>query len=347
MEIDTASVTRYLERALKGAEAVRVEKLERILGGASRATWTLDVSYRIDGRSVERGLILRCGTSAYGDVLGSPCALEYQVYRALAARTRLPVPKALWLEEDPAWLGTALFAMDRIDGCESAWAALSQPEYSGAAPRVARELFRLGGELTHFDWRGTDLESLLEPVAPEACWRRELDYWAGVIERCRREAQPIVRLAIDWLERHPPPPPRRVGLQSGDYRIGNFLFDREGSIRAWLDWEMAHLGDPLEDLAWACMPLWRGGAPEICGLLSEAEVISIWEEASGLEVDPDAYRWWKGLAQVKAQGIWQGAVRAFMDGTTGELSQAMIAVRISVLQDQETLREIGWSDESG
>ena len=69
--------------------------------------------------------------------------------------------------------------------------------------------------------------------------------------------------------------------------------------------------------------------------------------ASGLEVDPDAYRWWKGLAQVKAQGIWQGAVRAFMDGTTGELSQAMIAVRISVLQDQETLREIGWSDESG
>ncbi|MCE2391697.1 MAG: hypothetical protein J4G09_09480 [Proteobacteria bacterium] len=76
-------------------------------------------------------------------------------------------------------------------------------------------------------------------------------------------------------------------------------------------------------------------------------LIATWEQTSGLEVDPEAYRWWKGLAQVKAQGIWQGAVRAFMEGTTGELSQAMIGIRISVLQDRETLSEIGWSDESG
>ena len=72
----------------------------------------------------------------------------------------------------------------------------------------------------------------------------------------------------------------------GDYRTGNFLFDGEGNIRAILDWEMAHLGDPLEDLAWALDPLWSHGDPSHpAGTVTREQAIAMWEEASGLKAE--------------------------------------------------------------
>lgn len=94
---------------------------------------------------------------------------------------------------------------------------------------------------------------LARPVHPA---RHELDYWASVIEADALHPQPIAEAARRWLERHLPPPGPRLALVHGDYRTGNLLYDGEGRIRGVLDWEMAHLGDPLEDLAWSLDPLW-------------------------------------------------------------------------------------------
>ena len=67
----------------------------------------------------------------------------------------------------------------------------------------------------------------------------------------------------------------------GDYRLGNFL-ERNGRITAILDWELVHLGDPVEDLGWAFLPQYRGGTPLVCGLASEEDFLARYEARAGL-----------------------------------------------------------------
>ena len=142
-----------------------------------------------------------------------------------------------------------------------------------------------------------------------------LDYWSGVIDADELHPQPIVRAAVRRLRARPPPPAQRIRVVHGDYRSGNFLHDGAGRIVALLDWEMAHLGDPLEDLAWALEPRWRHFEPALAGgMLPDAEAIALWKRASGLEVDPAAFRWWRLFAAVKGQAIWISAARQFRDG---------------------------------
>ena len=156
---------------------------------------------------------------------------------------------------------------------------------------------------------------MFEPPALDACWKRELDYWAGVIEADELHPQPIVRAAIRWLYAHPPPPAQKLSVVHGDYRSGNFLHDGQGKIVAVLDWEMAHLGDPLEDLGWALDPLWRvtNDSDQVGGMCTKAEAIRIWEAASGLKVDPAAFGWWELFASVKGQAIWISSAREYRD----------------------------------
>jgi aminoglycoside phosphotransferase (APT) family kinase protein len=105
----------------------------------------------------------------------------------------------------------------------------------------------------------------------------------------------------------------------GDYRSGNFLHDGAGRILAVLDWEMAHLGDPLEDLAWAMDPLWsRPGEARISGMIGGQEGLEIWRRASGLAIDAKALAWWSLFASVKAQAIWISSAKAWRDGGFAE-----------------------------
>jgi aminoglycoside phosphotransferase (APT) family kinase protein len=158
-----------------------------------------------------------------------------------------------------------------------------------------------------------------EPPALDACWRRELDYWAGVIDADEQHPQPIVRAAIRRLRRDPPPPASRVSVVHGDYRAGNFLHDGAGRILAILDWEMAHLGDPLEDIGWAMDPLWSNPPDgRISGMVARDEALAIWRQASGLAIDERAMAWWSLFASVKGQAIWTSAAKEWRDGGFAE-----------------------------
>src|SRR5947208_9125553 len=106
----------------------------------------------------------------------------------------------------------------------------------------------------------------------------QLDYCATVIDDAELHPYPVAHAAIRWLRRHPPQPARKLSLVHGDYRTGNFLYSPDGEIKAILDWEMAHVGDPLEDLAWSMDPLWCWTSPELAGrLLPHGEAVAAWE----------------------------------------------------------------------
>ena len=97
----------------------------------------------------------------------------------------------------------------------------------------------------------------VDPGAAQA-WRKEpyfgqLRRWAAAGDR------PVIALAIKWCEDHLPAPADPV-LVHGDYRMGNIMVDADG-LATVLDWELAHLGDAHEDLAFGCMTVWRCGMP--------------------------------------------------------------------------------------
>ncbi len=218
------------------------------------------------------------------------------------------------LEEEGAELERPFFIMRRVDGGAAGSPFNADPfgEHAGA---IGEQFFTILGRIAGEPLEGLPILKAAETPAVDGCWRRELDYWAGVIEDDEQHPQPIVRAAIRRLRRDPPPPAQRISVVHGDYRAGNFLHDGKGKILAILDWEMAHLGDPLEDLGWAMDPLWSPAADgRISGMVSRDEAFDFWRRASGLEIDPKAMAWWSLFASVKGQAIWTSAAKEWRAG---------------------------------
>ena len=325
----------YLAPRLAGARNVEVRGLDRIHGGASRETSRFVLRYEQDGRRVERRLILR--RDPPGSLIETDRRVEYAAYRAFHG-TAVPVPEALWLEEDPAPLDHPFFIMEELTGLESSFQVLASPPFLGQRAKLGRRKWTILGEISKADPEKLGLVGLMPPVAPDACWQRELAYWERVLDDDEREPQPIIRAVIRWLRRHPPPPAQKLSVVHADYRTGNFLFDAEGEIRAVLDWEMAHLGDPLEDLAWGINPVWQWSRDGLAGsLLPKAEAVRIWEAASGLTAAPDALLWWELFSCVKGQGIWVSGGREYQEGANHDPVLGLSSWMMGNAQDRAAL----------
>jgi aminoglycoside phosphotransferase (APT) family kinase protein len=296
----------YLRHKLDAPD-LAVTNLARIPGGASRETYRFRARY--DGR--DRGLILRRDPPA--SLIETERTTEYRAYEAFHA-LGLPVPEPVALELDAAPLERPFFIMEEVENCQTG-SIMSPDPFGVHRDAVGKQFFSVLGKIAAVDPRDVGLsdfegESDIHDVA-----MHEVARWEKVIEEDEREPQPIARAAIRWLKRHPPPPAQKISVVHGDYRTGNFLVDDAGTIRAILDWEMAHLGDPLEDLGWAIDPLWSGGNPAVPGgMIARDAAIHIWEETSGLKADPKALHWWEIFASLKGAAIWISAAREYAEG---------------------------------
>ena len=328
----------YLAEKLS-VPAVRVTRLTRVPGGASRETWLIDAEWRdAAGEPRQAAYVLRRDPPA--SLLETDRGLEHAFYTAFAG-SEVPVPPVLWLERDPSVLGAPFFVMERVAG-EASPRRLLAPPFVAHRELLGRRMYEILAAIHRFEWRGTAVESACQAPRPEECWRVELEHWERVIDREELSPQPIVRAAIRWLRRNPPPPPERVTVVHGDFRVGNFLVTPEGDITAVLDWEMAHLGDPLEDLAWSFNEAWewaRDGRKG--GLIERDEALRVYESAFGRRVDRAALFWWEVFSSVKAQAIWLTAARTFQSGGSRELVLAFTAYWLGNFQDEILLRTMG------
>jgi aminoglycoside phosphotransferase (APT) family kinase protein len=295
----------YLTRT--SGTATTVENLARISGGASRETYRYDAV--ADG--ARQGFILR--RDPPGSLIETDRRAEFLAIRSFAGKG-VTAPDAIVLEESGAELERPFFIMRRVEG-GAAGSPFAADPFGPHAAAIGDQFFSFMGRIAAESLDALPILDAQTPPAPDACWRRELDYWAGVVEADEQHPQPIVRAAIRRLRRDPPPPASRVSVVHGDYRSGNFLHDGAGRILAVLDWEMAHLGDPLEDIAWAMDPLWSNPAdPRISGMVSREEGMAIWRRASGLPIDAKAMSWWSLFASVKGQAIWTSSAKEWRDG---------------------------------
>jgi aminoglycoside phosphotransferase (APT) family kinase protein len=277
----------------------------RIQGGASRET------LRFDAVTPDRirGFIMRRDPPK--EKIITERRVEFAALRSFHD-SRVPVPRPIALVEDDKVLGRPFMVIQRIDNAFPLLPFLPDP-FGPHRESIGKAFFSILGAIHKDDPEASDLAAQVDVPKPRACWKRELDHWEGVIEGQALEPQPVAMAAIRRLRRNPPPPPKRLAVVHGDYRNGNFLTDGKGGISAILDWELAHIGDPHEDLAWALDPLWAGKNGYAAGMLEFDEAISLWSAASGCEFDADAFRWWSLFSNIKGIGIWLSCARRYQE----------------------------------
>ena len=202
-------IARYAEHRIPDAERVTVEEIRRVFGGASRETYLIRLaSYLGKGRAEELRWVVR--RDPEGSLIETERRNEFEAYRAFYG-SAVPVPRPLWLEEDPKWLDRSFFVMEEVTGCESSPQMLLAPPYSDYSEQTGEQAWQILGEISRADPEEVGLADRMEWVAPEQCWRRELEHWERVIDEDEPCPQPIGRAAIRWIRRNPPPHPALPG----------------------------------------------------------------------------------------------------------------------------------------
>ncbi|MET7329540.1 phosphotransferase family protein [Nonomuraea sp. NPDC005650] len=247
----------------------------RLPGGASRETWALDV---VAGEE-RHELVLRLDSSGAALEAGGSLASEATLMRA-AYDAGVPVPAVVAA-------GESYILMTRVAGETIPRKILRDDAYAAARPRLAAQC-------------GQALAAIHR--MPPSCLAQDPDEdplrrWRDVLDLLG-EPHPVFELALRRLAADRPAGTRRTVVH-GDFRNGNLIVGPDG-IRAVLDWELAHLGDPLEDLGWLCVKAWRFGSPlPVGGFGAYDELIGAYEAAAGHPVDRDALRWWETFGVLK------------------------------------------------
>jgi aminoglycoside phosphotransferase (APT) family kinase protein len=308
-------IAAYLTAKLPAPSGVEVSGLFRIPGGQSRETWSFDATWSDHGEQKTRGFILRRDPDA--SLLESDRHLEFGVMQAVRPHG-VPVPEMYWLEEDANLIDRPFCMMERIDDCEaSPNKVLMDPAMFAVRERIGDEFTQILARIHAINLDDPGLAFMGTPPEADQCGPREAARWDAIIQKESIEPQPVLRSALRWLHNHPPPTAQRIVLVHADYRTGNFLAHPSGEIKGILDWEMAHLGDPMEDLAWACIRPWRWmGNESVGGLLGRSDFFARYEAASGLKVDEDAIRFWEVLGNLKLAAIFLTGGRSYCEGRT-------------------------------
>src|SRR6266851_1022227 len=300
-----------------------IEHLVRESGGASRQTWSFDAI--VNGE--RHGLILRRDPPTLGHAAASPPserstsldrATEFRVLRA-AFRAGVRAPEVLFELSPADGLGEA-YVMRRIGGTAIARKLLRDPPYATARGRIAAQLGEILARI-----HATDLATL-----PPLAHREAADHIAGLRRQLDLlgQPQPVFELALAWLDRRKPAPTARPVLVHGDYRTGNYLADESG-VTAILDWEAAHLGDPIEDLGWLCVKSWRFGAVDkpAGGFGSREALWAAYECAGGAKVDPARAHWWEVFGTARWGIICHNQAFRHLSGSIKSMELASIGRR--------------------
>lgn len=272
-------LTTMLSQLLDDAE---IHGLQRLSGGASRETWRFEA----DGRP----LILQRQRS--GDV--RDMLVEAAVVSA-AGRGGAPVPELIDARRRDD--GMAFMVLEAIDGETIARKILRDDDFAAARPRLVTDFGRALARI-----HAIDTSTISGLVHTD-----QVEYYTGVLDDLG-QPHPVLELVRNWLVDHRPAT-QRTSLVHGDFRLGNMIVGPTG-LRAVIDWELAHLGDPMEDLGWLCVKAWRfGSTPPVAGLGGYDELFAAYEAAGGGAVDPAVVHWWEVL------GTWKWAIMCIVQAS--------------------------------
>ena len=301
----TEELAGALGRRLDGT----VRGLRRLSGGASRVTSAFELE--MPGHAPRR-LILQIDRGV--NAPSGRVRTEASLLRA-AHDAGVPVPGVVALGEGDD-LGASWLVVERIEGETIPRKILRDDEWAGARRALTAQAGRALAAIHTID------PGAVDGLAPSDPLGDPLPFLDGL-----GEVRPALELGVRWLAAHRPPDGPRVAVH-GDYRMGNLLVGPDG-LRGVLDWELAHTGDPAEDVGWLCAPAWRfGGTGEVGGFGALDELLAAYAAAGGGAMTPDRVHWWQVYTTVKWATICALQASVHLSGAARSVELATIGRRV-------------------
>lgn len=318
-----AKLNAVLAVRLPGCEGL--VSVERLSGGASQETYRIVA--RADGD--ERPLALRRsagGLRAEGPDIHYPgLPTEAQLMRAARA-AGVPAPAVLHVLEEADGLGEG-FLMEWLDGETLGARIVRLPELAELRPKLAFECGRIAARIHAIDLKAAGLREALAVTEPaefiERTWERYRQF---------PTPQPMIDYAGRWLLDHLPEA-HELKLVHNDFRNGNLMVNADGIV-AVLDWETAHLGDPMRDLGWICTNSWRFGRTElpVGGFGHYEDLFAGYESESGIRVDLERVRFWEAFGSFWWAVGCLGMAEHYRSGPDSSVERPAIGRRTSECQ---------------
>lgn len=271
----THSETASLSHAIADVMGVsEVSDLRRLSGGASRETW----QFSCGG---EKFILQRVRPQRPGGLGVEPLVL------ARAFRHGVPVPELVIDGSTSTELERPFMIVRHVDGETIARKILRDDQFNQARHNLVAQLGVAAARIHQVP------TSEISGLAHDD----QLMSYRTILSEME-EPHPVFEIAFRWLEQNRPST-RTSALVHGDFRLGNVLVDTSG-LRGVLDWELAHVGDPMEDLGWLCVRAWRfGGSAPVAGLGTYDELCDAYESVAGFRPDREVLRWWEVLGTLK------------------------------------------------
>lgn len=313
--------------------------LRQFQGGQSNPTYFIDTGTGDNRRSY----VLR--KQPPGDILPSAHRVdrEYRVMSALADAPGVPVPAMHVYCDDASIIGTPFYVMDYVEGrvfSDPSMPELAAPERTG----IYHGLIDTMAALHSVDVEAVGLETF---GRPHGYVERQIKRWRSQYEASARETDPAMDALGVWLGEHIPPD-TRPAIAHGDFRIGNLLLTSDLSgVAAILDWELATIGHPLADLAYACMPYQLpagiAGVKGIDGLdlaahgiPSEAAQLERYCTARGID-DIEDWPVFVAFALYRTAAILQGVYARALQGNASNANALQVGKRAGLIAER------GWA----
>lgn len=319
--MDTATVEAGLKKFLEKntGDVPRFSTLVRLSGGAGRETWSFDA--QLGDQTLEG--IFRCDPVA-GVASSAARILEFSLLKA-AMEARAIVPEPLWDGDDT--FPVKFFVMRRVPGEALGGRLIRQDQYATAREIIPGQLAESLARIHSISATAhPELTALLSPAPGVSPAQTEVEHYESIFRAVTPNPHPVFELAFRWLYQHMPNPEERV-LVHGDYRLGNFLYGEDG-LRGIIDWELAHWGDPMEDIGWLAVKSWRfGGKKPMAGVGDDEEFFADYEAAGGAKVDRERVRFWELFGNLKWGVITITQAANYFSGANKTVEMAAIGRR--------------------
>jgi len=241
----------------------------------------------------------------------------------------VPLPRAFWSSDDPAILGAPFMFCEKVSGdAVVPWVSASEPPLDeGYRRRLGTDFIDALAALHRVRWQDKPIAALADGITAENAAQRNVELYERLIEGWAMRPYPLAEWGIRWLKRHNPVAPR-VTIVHGDYRTGNFL-EQGGHITSILDWELVHLGDPHEDLAWVSLPMYMGGSKYLCRLCEPEWFYERYAEQSGIAVSMASVRYYQVFSLLKLAATHMAAARCFEEGRFNDMRMPAMGSQIA------------------
>jgi len=320
-------LTQLVRHTIPSARDIVFTGLSRSAGGLSRENWSFDASWSdAAGSHMHRLMLMR---DASGTLLKTERRREFDVLKALEGST-VTAPAVFWMDPDGQFLGAPSLVMERVSGsCDYMVLNGTRPLEERLA--LARAFLQLLVNIQAADWqvRGLGPSLGVPQGSPSAI---ALDEWEAEYRRVQLEPHPELDYVLAWMRRTAPQAAAIV-LVHGDFKPGNALIE-DLHITAKLDWETAHLGDPLEDLGWITNPV-RRREHQIPGHWERAQIVEAYSRLTGRVVNDAALTWWNVFSCWKLAVIQLTAVNEFVSGRYNRVFQTPAWLYRPMLQMME------------